>query len=246
MDATTRIASEMDPAAPFGAPIDTFAKTFSSDQYAALFAQNPHGFTSPDLSLHSFPIDHSAAPRSDTFASSKSPTSPTNAAAPTIGTNPRSCTTCRKRKVRCDKKHPCSNCNKAGIECIFPRPGRAPRRSKKPPDSELLARLRRLEGVVQSLGKGVDGEDLTPEHEDDVEAEAATKLEEVEQSHPLHLPILGQPIGCHMRAQAPLDSTGVDKEMGRLVFEEGRSRYVSNNFWASLTSEVCSRVPVST
>ena len=244
MDATTRIAYQMDPAAPFGAPIDTFSNTFSTDQYAALFAQNPQAFASPDLSVHGFPIDHSSAPRSDTFPSSRSPTSPTNVVAPTASINPRSCTTCRKRKVRCDKKHPCSNCNKAGIECIFPRPGRAPRRSKKPPDSELLARLRRLEGVVQSLGKGVDGEDLSPEHEDDIEAEVAPKLEEAEKAYPLQPSMLGRPPGCPQRSQAPSDSTGLEKEMGRLVFEDGRSRYMSNNFWASLTSEVCPNILV--
>ena len=31
---------------------------------------------------------------------------------------------------------------------------------------------------------------------------------------------------------------GLDKEFGRLVVEEGRSRYVSHKFWASLSDEV--------
>lgn len=67
--------------------------------------------------------------------------------------NPRSCVTCRKRKVRCNKVEPaCENCSKAGIDCIYPAPGRAPRKPRKPPDAELLKRLRRLEGVVQGLG----------------------------------------------------------------------------------------------
>ncbi|KAK1837621.1 fungal specific transcription factor domain-containing protein, partial [Colletotrichum chrysophilum] len=37
--------------------------------------------------------------------------------------NPRSCVTCRRRKVRCDKQMPCSNCRRAVIQCIFPAPG---------------------------------------------------------------------------------------------------------------------------
>ncbi|RAO71254.1 uncharacterized protein BHQ10_007266 [Talaromyces amestolkiae] len=66
--------------------------------------------------------------------------------------NLRSCVTCRRRKVRCNKREPCSNCVKAGIECVFPGPGRAPRKQRRPPDVEVLSRLRRLEGVVESLG----------------------------------------------------------------------------------------------
>ena len=34
------------------------------------------------------------------------------------------------------------------------------------------------------------------------------------------------------------NSTVTDKELGRLVINEGRSRYVSNTFWASMGDEV--------
>lgn len=37
----------------------------------------------------------------------------------------RSCTTCRRRKVKCNKETPCSNCTRNGVTCIFPPPGRA-------------------------------------------------------------------------------------------------------------------------
>ena len=33
-------------------------------------------------------------------------------------------------------------------------------------------------------------------------------------------------------------TTTLEKDFGRLVVEEGRSRYVSNSFWASLSDEV--------
>ena len=86
--------------------------------------------------------------------------------------NPRSCVTCRKRKVKCDKIHPCTNCNRARIECIYPAPGRAPRKVRKigdGRDKELLERLRRLEGVVKNLGVEVpDGDE-----DQDVEKDAA-------------------------------------------------------------------------
>ena len=151
------------------------------------------------------------------------------------GLNSRSCITCRKRKVRCDKRQPCSNCNKAAIECIFPSPGRAPRRSRKPPDTELLERLRKLEGVVQSLGK-------TAEEGDDVLINEKAP-EDDRSCQKRHNVMKGGMIGAF---EPPKKDSRKDdgkenilvKEFGRLVVDEGRSRYVSNNFWASLSEEV--------
>ncbi|RTE73275.1 hypothetical protein BHE90_012301 [Fusarium euwallaceae] len=37
----------------------------------------------------------------------------------------RSCVTCRRRKVKCDKAIPCANCERHGSKCVFPPPGRA-------------------------------------------------------------------------------------------------------------------------
>jgi hypothetical protein len=91
------------------------------------------------------------------------PGAPTSAA-----TNPRSCVTCRRRKVRCDKHMPCGNCRRAQISCIFPAPGRAPRRPRpKDPNAppkqhssereiELVKRLRKLEGIVEELSGQIE------------------------------------------------------------------------------------------
>ncbi|KAL8757486.1 MAG: hypothetical protein Q9199_002179 [Rusavskia elegans] len=153
--------------------------------------------------------------------------------------NPRSCVTCRKRKVRCDKRHPCSHCNRAGIECVFPGPGRAPRRSRKPPDAELLARLRRLEGVVQHLGKNLDEED--EKGEDDVKDEP-TPANDPDASlpkSPKEEKKIPKACGLFNGPEPRKKSVdGVSKEFGRLQVDEGRSRYVSNKFWNSLGDEI--------
>ena len=197
--------------------------------------------------------DYSASPNEATFAASltylpqrngngpppltattnQNSTSPQSNGTTSSPLNARSCTTCRKRKVRCDKRHPCSNCNKAGAECIFPGPGRAPRRSRKPPDTELLARLRRLEGVVQNLGKGIDEEGEVIEIAQPPEEPAKSAAEE---KKPQTLSDCGM-----LRAvpgRIPPNPDGMVKEFGRLVVDEGRSRYVSNKFWNSLSEEV--------
>lgn len=67
---------------------------------------------------------------------------------------------------------PCSNCRRAQIPCIFPAPGRAPRRPRpkdpnapaKPPSSEreleLMKRLRKLEGIVEELSGQIEVESV--------------------------------------------------------------------------------------
>ena len=204
----------------------------SSTNNGLPLTQSPSSSTSPT------PFATQARPFDSTHIGSlnTSPSTTSNPGVQTSHLNPRSCTTCRRRKVRCDKRHPCSHCHKAGIECIFPGPGRAPRRTKKPPDTELLARLRRLEGVVQSLGKGVDGEELNGESEDADHNRRTSSADTVpELSH-------GPYPSSQEQKQAWIDNKQnmgkLEKEFGHLVVADGRSRYVSNRFWSSMTNEV--------
>lgn len=142
--------------------------------------------------------------------------------------NPRSCVTCRRRKVKCDKKNPCSNCVRAKIECVFPGPGRAPRKSRKPPDAELLERLRRLEGVVSSLNAQVE------EHEH----EAAERERQTSTSEKDGCPFSGTNGPNSPSVIEDNSVEGLENRFGRLVVEKGRSRYINNSFWASLNNEV--------
>ncbi|KZF24426.1 hypothetical protein L228DRAFT_266766 [Xylona heveae TC161] len=153
--------------------------------------------------------------------------------------NIRSCITCRKRKVKCDKRQPCSNCTKQHIPCIFPSPGRAPRRPRHPPHGELLARLRRLEGVVQTMGGAqpeVNGK--TEEKQDDEKSPLKSETG-VDIANP-ELDELTLPKIYRIPGLKPENSTaGVEREFGRLmIIEDGRSQYVSNSFWANLNDEV--------
>jgi hypothetical protein len=148
--------------------------------------------------------------------------------------NQRSCVTCRRRKVRCDKIHPsCTNCSKAGIECVFPGPGRAKRKTRKPQDAELLARLKKLEGVIQSLGAQVEedkgtirGPSVMPSIQGELEAHREDGTRQNGDTGPQRR-----------------NSSIIDKQLGRLVINEGRSRYVSNSFWASMGDEVLQSPP---
>ncbi|TKA66334.1 hypothetical protein B0A55_10575 [Friedmanniomyces simplex] len=179
--------------------------------------------------------------------------------------NPRSCVTCRKRKVKCDKLHPCSNCDRAHIECVFPAPGRAPRKARKlgdGRDKELLERLRRLEGVVKGLGVDVPpgGGDVTESNEDapahfEVNQVLREKVEEGEamdgvgeapepHAHSLSTPspeldrLEQQEFQAKTRYMEEQQQGRFENRFGRLVVNDGKSRYINNSFWANLSNEV--------
>ncbi|KAL2417642.1 Bikaverin cluster transcription factor bik5 [Exophiala dermatitidis] len=175
---------------------------------------------------HSQPPEDSTAPSVDrsTDDGSTGAHPPSNPSVPRL--NPRSCVTCRRRKVRCNKQNPCANCVRAGIECVFPGPGRAPRKSRKPPDSELLARLQRLEGVVRSLGAHVDENGLvsaTLAGSSDLRARFGDG---------------SQPGDSPTSDRSDPGRQSVDKQLGRLVISDDRSRYLSNSFWTSMNAEI--------
>ncbi|WYZ44617.1 hypothetical protein EsH8_VII_001053 [Colletotrichum jinshuiense] len=128
---------------------------------------NPHHSPNSPTPLHDF----SALSRHGaTSIPPDQPVAMTASGVPAL--NPRSCVTCRRRKVRCDKQMPCSNCRRAVIQCIYPAPGRAPRRPRPkdpnaPPKNsserevELMKRLRKLEGIVEELSGQIEVESGT-------------------------------------------------------------------------------------
>ncbi|KAI9039639.1 Zn(II)2Cys6 transcription factor [Aspergillus affinis] len=66
----------------------------------------------------------------------------------------RSCIRCNRRKVRCDRKHPCKQCLQAKAECIHPGNKRAPRKLSRLPIAALRSRLQQLEEEVERLQAG--------------------------------------------------------------------------------------------
>lgn len=174
------------------------------------------------------------------------------------GLNARSCITCRRRKVKCNKSFPCSNCTKAGSECVFPAPGRAPRRPRAGPkvvserEAELLKRLRRLEGVVEELSGQVEVEAI--KHSPMSENSPGIKDGETADANgkPHTVRVIGMDEGSGKRTdwlargfrigQGPPRTAysleEVASSVGRLVLDEGKSRYVASPFWASISDEV--------
>lgn len=151
--------------------------------------------------------------------------------------NPRSCVTCRRRRVRCDKMMPCSNCRRAQSDCMYPAPGRAPRQtrpnvpSKAVPterEADLIKRLRKLEGLVQELSGSSAGAY-------DAESPKAQEDHTTSQSD-----IVKETADEVKRETESRNFTNMNKQLGRLILHDGEptARYVNSGFFAKLNDEV--------
>lgn len=58
---------------------------------------------------------------------------------------PRSCFSCNSKKIRCDRKQPCSTCIRAGRTCEFPPAGPRIRRTRQTIIADMSSRLADLE-----------------------------------------------------------------------------------------------------
>ncbi|KUJ13323.1 uncharacterized protein LY89DRAFT_785050 [Mollisia scopiformis] len=66
---------------------------------------------------------------------------------------PVSCSTCRLKKLKCDRQKPCGSCSRGGhrATCDYVTRGESRHKDKETSGSEANARLRRLEEMVQGL-----------------------------------------------------------------------------------------------
>lgn len=89
-----------------------------------------------------------------------------------------SCLECRRRKLKCDKSHPCTNCTKASRDCLFLAPALDPASQLKL--TEIKEKMGSLERVLeQDAAKkgmklstkqaeaGAEDIDFAPEPEDE-------------------------------------------------------------------------------
>lgn len=150
---------------------------------------------------------------------------PPDASQMTATQKPRSCVTCRARKVRCDKKTPCSHCARARIACVLPPLDKRPRWANKIEKSAAYvnASAEAGGGVNQMLARLNTLEDLLRRYE----SQAA-------------------PVTPNPSSQLHSESASLSRRepsqvqrLGRLVAgDESQSRYVGTSFWAKINDEV--------
>ncbi|KAK4866232.1 hypothetical protein LT330_008573 [Penicillium expansum] len=136
-----------------------------------------------------------------------------------------SCMECRRKKVRCNKKQPCSACLKANEDCVFPEYDPHPRKRKRRVNTELLSRLGKLEDLVQTMSTNIYGG--IEQHDDGGPDGNENNGSELLQHGTYSTP--KSSVTKHTLANDVLD---------RLVVNKERSRYVSNEFWVMLSDEI--------
>ncbi|KAI8958637.1 putative C6 transcription factor [Daldinia sp. FL1419] len=132
-----------------------------------------------------------------------------------------SCIICRQRKVKCDRRHPCSNCVKAEKQCNFVAPVRGKRKRTKPPKESLHAKLKRFEELLKSYGAKLE----PPDDFDDSDSESI--------SHP----DVEDEI---VRSRSPSHSDPffkLEESEPKLITKEGTSRYFDITPWATIGDE---------
>ncbi|CAP97946.1 putative transcriptional regulatory protein [Penicillium chrysogenum] len=160
----------------------------------------------------------------------------------TTSLKPRSCIVCRSRKVRCDKRAPCSNCRRANSACVLPPTDRPPRWAR---------RLDRLNGAVSNLHASQEAE---PVAEDAMERlhnleslvqELRVQLEQAKlatNSAAEGSSGVGSPENSAHDRQSNVSSistANVQNKFGRMVLQgSNRSRYVSSGFWSRVNDEI--------
>lgn len=64
----------------------------------------------------------------------------------------RSCLKCHERKIRCDRRNPCTSCMRLNIQCRYPGPERGKRRQQQ--KAAISDRLAQLERIITTLSQG--------------------------------------------------------------------------------------------
>lgn len=118
-----------------------------------------------------------------------------------------SCLQCRQRKVKCDRRNPCSNCARATAQCSFVPPVRGTRKMERIPKEGLHAKLRRYEEMLKSYGAKIEPSDTDSNNVSDVEAVSVSDVRVLNQD----------------------DEPAKKSSSGPFTFDESKTKLISNN-----------------
>lgn len=76
---------------------------------------------------------------------------------PTTGLQKYSCVLCKERKIKCDRREPCSACAKAGVKCVFRAPEPPKRRKRRDSDVDEKKGEKKVKKYEEMLRRaGID------------------------------------------------------------------------------------------
>ncbi|KAL7800320.1 hypothetical protein V8C37DRAFT_364865 [Trichoderma ceciliae] len=126
------------------------------------------------------------------------------------------CDVCRRRKVRCSKTWPCSNCQRNRAKCTYDNSRQLLKRPSKVDD--LNERVARLESLIQNLSR-----------------QGGTDVENSNRVCANSIEVMARNIRRNVNWDDAEQNQAGD---GALISDDGRSRYLSNTFWATMYDEI--------
>ena len=139
---------------------------------------------------------------------------------------PISCTYCRQRKIKCDKIHPCSPCQRSNLHCVFLERVRHPKKKQNGPatttNDELIRRLGRMEELIKKMEvEGKDSHGVRQRSTDSQGQGPGPRDPDTPQS---------------MQTTSD-DSPHAERQLPDAT-EDATNKYLGSNFWRSLANEV--------
>ena len=123
-----------------------------------------------------------------------------------------SCLTCRQRKIKCDRRNPCSNCTRAARQCSFIPPVRGKPKGRTAPKEGLHAKLRRYEEMLKSYGADLEPSDNDNNNNSDGETASELDIQMVIKD-------------AEVREMNGGSSFAFDETKTKLITKNGSSRY---------------------
>lgn len=126
------------------------------------------------------PSEESGIPASEHEASASSTSSTAPRAKVARNKITRSCLMCHERKIRCDRRLPCSNCARVDLLCCYPEAKRNETRPQKMSITEMASRVARLERTIatlSSVASTASNGDAVSEHSSSWRMSAANEVE---------------------------------------------------------------------
>lgn len=150
------------------------------------------------------------------------------------------CQMCRQRKVKCDKKSPCTNCSRCGIDCEVVERPRLPRGKSQAPSSarglevqpDLQDRVKKLESIIRHLTEKEDAGGVT------VAGTVGSDFASTAHS---------DPSSCRVENERSIDNlttetAAVSRKSASVQFadknDNGSEKYIGSSFWDDLSNQV--------
>ena len=135
--------------------------------------------------------------------------------------NSRSCIECCRRKVRCDRLHPCKNCIRHQKGCIFPTSRKSTRRAR---------RLTDISTTSVSSDQDARGPTISATLTKDL-SDRETPIQNAQRYHT-------ESVDDSSTAVQPVDLNHDIDGTAQLTVVNGHSRYIGNQFWVGMSHDV--------